>query len=221
MEREVKRQLRPRSRSNTFGRIAICLSFFLNLWTVLIYFLFPYADQKDVIWGFNYLDKTDRPITHYCFLLVYLILYVLTVWSFIEASCRDPGYVPHDKKSYDTTLLLQREQILWIYLQKIGRGVHQDSLLSEDRPALPEISIVESENLNPQHKVTERPSLLLRSTSLPGSQRDGSGMDLVDTNPDQQILIYSENLAASQNINLRRSESFSNVQNEVGAKRQK
>ena len=41
-------------------------------------------------------------------------------------------------------------------------------------------------------------------------------MDLVDTEADQQILIYSENLAASQNINVRRSDSFSKVQDEVG-----
>ena len=36
------------------------------------------------------------------------------------AACSDPGYVPLDIKSYEKTMLPQREQLLWNYLVQIG-----------------------------------------------------------------------------------------------------
>ena len=124
-ERQISRVPRPRSRSNTVGFAAMCLAFVLNFFTVLIYFFFPYTDWLNV--DITYIDKDDNALYHYILLSIYLIFFVLTIWSFFAASCSDPGFVPAGKKTYNPMLLLQREQILWTYLSKIGRSIRPTS----------------------------------------------------------------------------------------------
>ena len=91
-----RRVPRPRSRANTVGLVAMWVAFFLNFFTVLIYFFFPYTEWLDV--DIAYLDKDDDPLYAYIMLIIYLVLFTLTIWSFFAASCSDPGYVPAGKK---------------------------------------------------------------------------------------------------------------------------
>ena len=59
---------------------------------------------------------------HYTLFTIYFLLLSMAIWSFIVASCSDPGYIPHDYTKYDVTLLNKREQILMKYLNRIGQG---------------------------------------------------------------------------------------------------
>ena len=57
---------------------------------------------------------------HYSFFSLYIVLFFLTIWSFLAACCSDPGYVPKDLQQYNKDNLCAREFLLWTYLERIG-----------------------------------------------------------------------------------------------------
>ena len=115
-----KKVLRKRSVMNCVGPILVTLGFIFNLYTVLIYFVFPNTDL--IKWEFKVRDKKEGIWVHYSLFLIYLVLLLLTIWSFLAAACTDPGYLPNEKRTYDKTSLGKRECFLWNYLDKLEGG---------------------------------------------------------------------------------------------------
>ena len=76
---------------NVVGPILISIAIMLNLWTVLVFFVFPYTDIVTV----NY-KKTEETgmIVHYILAGIYFVLLFMTVWSYLQARFSEPGYVP-------------------------------------------------------------------------------------------------------------------------------
>ena len=64
----------------------------------------------------------DGTWIHYSLFLIYLVLLLLTIWSFLAAACTDPGYLPKEKRTYDKTSLGKHECFLWNYLDKLEGG---------------------------------------------------------------------------------------------------
>ena len=55
---------------------------------------------------------------HYILAIVYFILLIMTVWSYLAARFCEPGYVPRDAKNYTDEKLPARERMLWDYLKR-------------------------------------------------------------------------------------------------------
>ena len=87
---------------------------------MLIYFVFPNTNL--IKWEFKVRDRKEGIWVHYSLFLIYLILLLLTIWSFVAAACTDPGYLPREKRTYDKTSLAKREHLLWNYLDKLEGG---------------------------------------------------------------------------------------------------
>ena len=102
-----------RLKMNTIGPILVCMVLFFNLYAVLYFYVFPYTDLMK--WDEDHVSAKSR-IVHYCFFSLYLVLLFMTFWSFLSASCTDPGYVPRNITTYDKTKLLKRELLLWNYI---------------------------------------------------------------------------------------------------------
>ena len=105
---------------NRVGPLLVTLGFIFNLYTVLIYFVFPYTNLTKG--EFKVRDRQGGIWVHYSLFLVYLILLFLTIWSFLAAACTDPGYLPKKKRTYDKTSLPKRELLLWNYLDRLEGG---------------------------------------------------------------------------------------------------
>ena len=90
------------------------MSFILNFYTVLVYFIFPFTDF--VINNYTH-DKPKSSAAHFTLAFVYFIFLFLTFWSYMAARCADPGYVPRDFKSYNTSLFSTLERNLWDLLE--------------------------------------------------------------------------------------------------------
>ena len=77
------------------------------------FYVFPYTDIMK--WDEDHVSDRSRTV-HICFFCLYLVLLFMTFWSFLSASCTDPGYVPRNITTYDKTKLLKRELLLWNYI---------------------------------------------------------------------------------------------------------
>ena len=101
---------------NRIGPIIILVSFLMNIYTMLVYFVFPYVD-----W-INFKDdlNPNSKVVHLSLTAFYLFLLCMTFWSYLNARCSDPGYVPKDATKYDKGLLGKNEKIIWSYLEKLG-----------------------------------------------------------------------------------------------------
>ena len=99
----MARNLRARSRMNCIGPSVIIFCFVLNLWTVLIFYVFPFTSVFN--FDLDVIDQTDGLQIHYIVFAFYVLLLTLTMWSFIAAACLDPGKVPSRKTSYDKASL--------------------------------------------------------------------------------------------------------------------
>ena len=95
---------------NVVGPILILLSFSLNIYTMLIYFVFPYTSV--LIMNYKH-DHSLNMALHYCLFGIYTILMALTIWSYLAASCADPGFVPSGATGYDKDLFSTLEKKLW------------------------------------------------------------------------------------------------------------
>ena len=102
---------------NTIGPILISISILLNLWTVLVYFIFPYSDLITI--NYKQVDEVSM-IAHYFLAGIYFILLFMTVWSYLAARWSEPGYVPCQANQYDKELFPDRERMLFEYLQSHG-----------------------------------------------------------------------------------------------------
>ena len=108
---------------NTFGPILVCMVLIFNLYAVMYFYVFPYTDLLE--WDADIVNQTSLTI-HYIFFSLYLVLFLMTIWSFVVASCTDPGYVPRNIKNYDKAKLPQRELLLWNYIEYLGIDPNDD-----------------------------------------------------------------------------------------------
>ena len=90
---------------NTIGPILVYICLLFNLYAVIYFYAFPLRSLLD---------------SDIIFLSLYLLLFTMTMWSFISASCTDPGYVPRSLTDYDKTKLSKRELLLWDYIENLG-----------------------------------------------------------------------------------------------------
>ena len=110
----MEKSARAKAKMNTIGPILVLMVLMFNLYAVLYFYVFPYTDL--VKWDEDHVSQRSR-IVHYILFCLYLVLLFMTIWSFIMASCTDPGYVPRNITTYDKTKLLKRELLLWNYIQ--------------------------------------------------------------------------------------------------------
>ena len=101
---------------NCIGPCIVILCLMLNMWTVLLFFVFPYTDALTL----NFQLQNEGFWLHYSAFAIYFVLLVLTIWSFLAAACLDPGTVPKNKAAYDKAKLSSRDLILWSYLERLG-----------------------------------------------------------------------------------------------------
>ena len=102
---------------NWIGPCIVIFCLLLNMWTVAIFFVFPFTDFID---SKLQISSNGGSSIHYVLFSIYLVLLILTIWSFISASCLDPGTVPKNKTTYEKSKLSQREHLLWNYLERLG-----------------------------------------------------------------------------------------------------
>ena len=110
----MAKQLRAKSTMNTVGPVLVIMCLLFNLWSICFFYVFPFTD---VIYFDLNITKRDALVTHYTFFSVYVLFLFMTIWSFIVASCTDPGYVPRNINTYDPAKMSKREQLLWNYLE--------------------------------------------------------------------------------------------------------
>lgn len=102
---------------NVIGPTLTTVSILLNIWTVLVYFVFPYTDYLIV----NYkVENKGSMVVHYILAAIYFILLFMTIWSYLAARFSEPGYVPPDAKEYNKGWIPTRERSLWEYIQLHG-----------------------------------------------------------------------------------------------------
>ena len=111
------RQLRARSKMNTIGPVLVYICLLFNLYAVIYFYAFPLRSLLD---------------SDMAFILIYFLLFFMTLWSFIAASCTDPGYVPRDLTDYDKAKLSKRELLLWNYIENLGLDPNNDSIQQEN-----------------------------------------------------------------------------------------
>ena len=96
------KELRPRSIFNTINPVVIFLGYGLNLWTVLVFYVFPYTDALREV---TFTVDLDNDAFHYSFFAVYLVFWLMALWSFIAAVFSDPGRIPREARNYDQARL--------------------------------------------------------------------------------------------------------------------
>lgn len=121
-----QRPSRCRAFVNKIGPFLITFSLTCNLYTVLIYFVFPYTSVLNI--DFKLEESDDGIILHYALFGVYMVLFVLTLWSFLAASCSDPGYVDHGYDIYEKENMPKNERLLWDYLEALGLDPNNSEL---------------------------------------------------------------------------------------------
>ena len=94
----------------------VCACLLFNLYALLFFYVFPFTDLLQ--WDADPV-KPESLRVHYIFFSIYVLFFIMTIWSFISASCTDPGFVPRTVNSYDKTKLPKREQLLWNYLEEL------------------------------------------------------------------------------------------------------
>ena len=119
----MEKSARTRSKMNTIGPMLVFMVLIFNLYAVLYFYVFPYTDLLK--WDEDHVNQRSR-IIHISFFCLYLVLLFVTIWSFLMASCTDPGYVPRNITTYDKTKLLKRELLLWNYIQMLGIDPNED-----------------------------------------------------------------------------------------------
>ena len=87
---------------NRIGPVLILACLIFNLYAVLYFYVFPFTDILD--WDADIVFEGSMAV-HYSVFGLYFLLFCMTVWSFIMASCTDPGYVPRDLTNYDKARL--------------------------------------------------------------------------------------------------------------------
>ena len=102
---------------NKIGPVLVGTCLFFNLYAVMYFYMFPYTDVLD--WDLDEPTR-DSMVIHYIFFGLYCVLLLMAIWSFITASCTDPGYVPRTITNYDKNKLLKRELLLWNYIERLG-----------------------------------------------------------------------------------------------------
>ena len=102
---------------NSIGPVLVYICLLFNLYAVIYFYVFPLN---------GLLDSDD------VFISIYLLLFIMTIWSFIAASCTDPGYVPRDLTNYDSAKLSKRELLLWNYIENLGLDPNNDSIQQDD-----------------------------------------------------------------------------------------
>ena len=106
---------RKRRKMNVVGPILVSVSIILNVWTVLVYFVFPYTDLIIV----NYQVAHEKSmVAHYILAAIYFLLLLMTIWSYLAARCSEPGYVPTKATEYNIARVSERDRTLWEYLKR-------------------------------------------------------------------------------------------------------
>ena len=101
---------------NCIGPCIVIFCLMLNMWTVLLFYVFPYTDLLNL----DFKLENGGVWLHYSVFAAYVVLLTLTIWAFVAAACSDPGTIPKNKGTYDKTKLSSREQMLWSYLERLG-----------------------------------------------------------------------------------------------------
>ena len=127
---EVKKK--KRRVMNTIGPLLVVVSILLNIWTVLIYFVFPYTDW--IFLNYQRVRVTDIG-WHYALAAIYFILLFMTVWSYLAARYFEPGFMPRDARGYEVEKLPDKERILWQYLEKHETLIRLHAELAQDLQA--------------------------------------------------------------------------------------
>ena len=118
----MERVLRAKSKMNKIGPVLICACLIFNLYAVLYFYVFPFTDILD--WDADIAHEGPMAV-HYTLFGIYFALFCMTIWSFIMASCTDPGYVPRNLINYDKAKLPKRELLLWNYIENLGLDPNQ------------------------------------------------------------------------------------------------
>ena len=98
----AKKAIRARSKFNRINPLIIFLSFMLNLWTLLIYCIFPYTPILNTQ---TFKFDSQGMMAHYILFGTYFVLFTMSLWSFMVASFSNPGYIPRHYREYDRTKL--------------------------------------------------------------------------------------------------------------------
>ena len=109
---------------NICGPISVTIVLVFNVYAVMYFYVFPYTDILD--WDADIVTENSK-IIHYTLFACYVILLLMTIWSFITASCTDPGYVPRNITNYDSAKLPERELLLWNYIKQLGIDPNYES----------------------------------------------------------------------------------------------
>ena len=117
---------------NTIGPTLVTIVLIFNVYAVMYFYVFPYTDILN--WDAD-IVKDESKIIHYTLFAFYVILLLMTVWSFVTASCTDPGYVPRNITNYDSAKLPERELLLWNYIKQLGIDPNYESDMQSMRDA--------------------------------------------------------------------------------------